>query len=35
MTNDVDIVVLMKGADAARLHQAFPQEEFDCPRRQW
>ena len=31
MTNDVDIVCLMRREDAARLHQAFPQEEFYCP----
>lgn len=31
MTNDVDIVVLMRREDAARLRNAFPLEEFYCP----
>lgn len=31
MTNDVDIIVLLKEADLPRLTAAFPLEEFYCP----
>lgn len=31
LTNDVDIVVVLKREDAARLHEAFPFSDFYCP----
>ena len=31
MTNDVDVVLMLKREDANRLFQAFPEEEFYCP----
>lgn len=31
MTNDVDIVLLIRRGDAARFHRAFPVEDFYCP----
>ena len=34
LTNDVDIVVFLKRADAGRLHGAFTEEEFYCPPRE-
>ena len=33
MTNDVDIIVLLKDADLPRLAATFPLEEFYCPPR--
>jgi hypothetical protein len=34
LTNDVDLVVLMKAEDAARIGSAFPDAEFYCPPRE-
>ena len=34
LTNDVDLVVLMKREDASRVEKAFPGDEFYCPPRE-